>query len=140
MSVLMTTSTTVGCLFMTPLIAKMIIGAVVAVDSVGIAISTIQVVLGPIAAGVALNTIAPKFCRRVEPICPVIGVIATVLLVGASVAQCAPAIINAGWGLQVPVAALHLVGGFAGYWLCRFLKFSETISRTTAIETVSSLV
>jgi hypothetical protein len=42
-----------------------------------------QVVMAPIAAGLILNTLAPKFCRAVEPICPVVGVIATVVLVGA---------------------------------------------------------
>ena len=43
LSVLMTTATTVGAIFMTPLICKLLLGAVVPVDAVGIAMSTIQV-------------------------------------------------------------------------------------------------
>jgi len=135
MSVVMTTSTTIGCVFMTPLIAKAVLGAIVAVDAVGIAKSTVEVVLLPIALGVMLNATVPKLCRAVEPICPVIGVLATVLLVGASVAQCAGPILDAGLSLQLPVAALHLLGGLLGYHLCKALKFDETIARTTAIET-----
>jgi len=42
LSVVMTTSTTIGCIFMTPLIAKLVLGTVVPVDPVGIAWSTIQ--------------------------------------------------------------------------------------------------
>jgi BASS family bile acid:Na+ symporter len=43
LSVLMTTATTLGAIFMTPLLCKVIMGAVVPVDAAGIAISTIQV-------------------------------------------------------------------------------------------------
>ena len=43
LSVLMTTATTLGAIFMTPLLCKIMLGAVVPVDAAGIAISTIQV-------------------------------------------------------------------------------------------------
>jgi len=135
LSVVMTTSTTLGTIFMTPLIAKLLLGTIVPVDAVGVAISAMQVVLLPIVLGVCLNSAAPKFCRKVEPLCPTIGVTSTVLLVGASVAGCAQAIKNSGWALQIVVMLLHLVGGAAGYWLCRVCKFGETVCRTTAIET-----
>jgi hypothetical protein len=43
LSVLMTTATTLGAIFMTPLLCKLLLGAVVPVDAAGIAKSTIQV-------------------------------------------------------------------------------------------------
>jgi BASS family bile acid:Na+ symporter len=43
LSVLMTTATTIGAIFMTPLICKGVLGTVVPVDAVGIAMSTLQV-------------------------------------------------------------------------------------------------
>jgi BASS family bile acid:Na+ symporter len=43
LSVIMTTATTVGTIFMTPLIAKMVLGTVVSVDAIGIVKSTLQV-------------------------------------------------------------------------------------------------
>jgi BASS family bile acid:Na+ symporter len=89
LSVLMTTSTTIGTIFMTPLIAKLLLGTIVPVDALGIVYSTIQVVLAPIFIGLLANRFFPKICRAVEPACPIIGVIATVVLVGASVAKCA---------------------------------------------------
>ena len=93
--------------------------------------------------GVIANMTVPKVCRKVEPFCPVVGVVMTVVLVGASVAQCskvrsrlrlhvlglcmvvsyvvlnAQEILAAGLALQLPLIALHLVGGIAGYWLPR---------------------
>ncbi len=43
LSVLMTTATTIGAIFMTPVICKALLGAVVPVDAAGIAMSTTQV-------------------------------------------------------------------------------------------------
>jgi BASS family bile acid:Na+ symporter len=135
LSVLMTTATTIGCIFMTPLICKFALGSVVAVDAVGMAKSTIQVVLVPIVAGVTLNKIAPKACRTAEPFCPIVGVLMTILLVGASVANCAEGIINAGATLQLAAFGLHFVGGVVGYWMMKLCGYDETVCRTTAIET-----
>eukprot|EP00241_Pyramimonas_parkeae_P019025 CAMPEP_0114324754 /NCGR_PEP_ID=MMETSP0059-20121206/28701_1 /TAXON_ID=36894 /ORGANISM="Pyramimonas parkeae, Strain CCMP726" /LENGTH=385 /DNA_ID=CAMNT_0001453365 /DNA_START=8 /DNA_END=1165 /DNA_ORIENTATION=+ len=115
LSVIMTTATTVGVIFMTPLIAKLVLGTLVPVDAAGIVISTLQVVAAPIVLGVTLNSFAPKLCRAVEPICPVIGVLST--------------------ALQVPLIALHLIGGLAGYYMSKFCGFNEITSRTMAIET-----
>merc|ERR1719413_90507 len=60
LSVLMTTSTTLGCIIMTPLICQTMLGSVVPVNAMGIVISTFQVVLAPIFLGVGANTLAPK--------------------------------------------------------------------------------
>eukprot|EP00930_Biecheleria_cincta_P079600 TRINITY_DN6749_c0_g3_i1.p1 TRINITY_DN6749_c0_g3~~TRINITY_DN6749_c0_g3_i1.p1 ORF type:complete len:452 (-),score=76.39 TRINITY_DN6749_c0_g3_i1:246-1556(-) len=135
LSVLMTTSTTLGCIFMTPLICQMVLGAVVPVDAMGIVISTFQVVLAPIFLGVGFNTLAPKFCKAVTPYTPVVGVISTVLLVGASVAKCAGPILGAGAPLQFACMALHLIGGILGFGATKAAGFDERTCRTVAIET-----
>jgi len=135
LSVLMTTSTTLGAIFMTPLICKMVLGAVVPVDAKGIVISTFQVVLAPIFAGVGFNTLAPAFCKAVTPYTPVVGVVSTVLLVGASVAKCATPILGAGLPLQFACMALHLFGGILGFFATKICGFDERTCRTVAIET-----
>lgn len=135
LSVLMTTATTLGAIFMTPLICKLVMGAIVPVDAVGIAKSTIQVVLAPIVVGMATNKFFPKFVKSILPITPVVGVISTCLLVASAVAQVADPILGAGIKLQIPIMLLHLVGGLVGYFLPRLTGFDETSSRTMAIET-----
>lgn len=135
LSVMMTTCTTLGAIFMTPLISKILIGTVIPVNAVGIAISTIQVVLLPIVAGMLLNRYANRAVRAVLPFSPVIGVAATCLLVGSSVAQCANPIMQAGLMLQIPIILLHLIGGIVGYILVAAAGYGETVRRTTAIET-----
>lgn len=135
LSVLMTTATTLGAIFMTPLLCKGLLGAVVPVDARGIAISTIQVVLAPIAIGMLTNSYFPAFVEKILPFAPVVGVVSTCLLVASAVAQVAEPILAAGLGLQIPVLLLHLVGGLIGYALPRNTGFGETASRTMAIET-----
>merc|ERR1719296_541196 len=71
LSVLMTTATTVGAILMTPFLCKTILGTVVPVDAVGIAKSTIQVVLAPIAIGMTANKFFPKFVKAILPFAPV---------------------------------------------------------------------
>lgn len=135
LSVLMTTATTLGAIFMTPLLCKGLLGAVVPVDAKGIAMSTIQVVLAPIAVGMTLNKYFPKIVTAILPFAPVVGVISTCLLVASAVAQVADPILAAGLSLQIPILLLHLVGGLVGYLLPRLTGFGEVASRTMAIET-----
>lgn len=131
LSVLMTTATTIGAIFMTPLLCKGLLGAVVPVDAAGIAKSTIevrtlsclliyqwlvvaiilmfiphnhrftQVVLAPIAVGMSLNKFFPNFVKKILPFAPVVGVVSTCLLVASAVAQVAEPILSAGISLQV---------------------------------------
>ncbi|CAM9478465.1 unnamed protein product [Choristocarpus tenellus] len=135
LSVMMTTITTLGAIVMTPLLCKLLLGTVVPVDAVGIAISTIQVVLAPIMVGMATNKFFPKAVKIMLPVTPVVGVLSTCLLVASAVAQVAPTIISAGLRLQIPIILLHLLGGLLGYMLPRWMGFSEVSSRTMAIET-----
>jgi len=135
LSVLMTTATTLGAIFMTPFLCKTLLGAVVPVDAAGIAVSTIQVVLAPIAIGMSMNKFLPNFVKAILPFAPVVGVVSTCLLVASAVAQVAEPIINAGWSLQIPILLLHLIGGLVGYLLPKYTGFSEVASRTMAIET-----
>merc|ERR1719296_498947 len=74
LSVIMTTATTLGAIFMTPFLCKSLLGTVVPVDALGIAKSTIQVVLAPIAIGMSANKFLPKLVKAVLPFAPVVGV------------------------------------------------------------------
>jgi BASS family bile acid:Na+ symporter len=135
LSVLMTTSTTLGCIVMTPLICKFLLGSVVPVNAMGIVYSTFQVVLAPIFLGVGVNTMAPAFAKAVEPYTPIVGIVSTIALVGAAVAKVAPFILSAGWPLQLACLNLHLVGGLLGYGAMALLGFDTRTCRTVAIET-----
>ena len=98
-------------------------------------VSIVQVVLAPIAIGMATNRFFPKFVKAILPFAPVVGVISTCLLVASAVAQVADPILAAGLTLQLPILLLHLIGGLVGYFLPKSMGFDETSARTMAIET-----
>lgn len=133
LSVLMTTMTTIGAIVFTPLMGKLLLGQVVPVKAGAIALSTIQVVLAPILVGMSFNAKFPKVVQQILPFSPILGVILTCLLVGVSVAGCAGPILSAGFQLQASAALLHLLGGFAGYFLTKPF-YGEDVCRTFAIE------
>lgn len=137
LSVLMTTATTIGAIFMTPYISRGLLGANLPIDAKGIAMSTVQIVLAPIAVGMTAKKYFPRLVesQKVLPLAPVIGVVSTCLLVGSAVAQVADPIINAGLSLQLPVFLLHFIGGLLGYFLAQLSGFDEVTCRTMAIET-----
>lgn len=135
LSVIMTTATTLSAIFMTPLLCKTLLGAVVPVDALGIAYSTIQVVLGPIFVGMLLNRYAPNLVKKILPFAPIVGVLSTIFLVASAVAQVQQPILQAGLSLQIPVLLLHLIGGLIGFGVPKMLGFGETTCRTMAIET-----
>jgi len=135
LSVVMTTATTIGAIFFTPIMCKVLLGAVVPVNALGIAMSTIQVVLAPILVGMTAKKFAPKQVDAVLPVAPILGVLSTVFLVGSAVSQVSSEILQAGWMLQVCVALLHFAGGIAGYAAPKLMGYGETTCRTMAIET-----
>jgi len=134
LSVMMTTVTTIGAIFMTPLLCKLLLGAIVPVDAVGVAISTVQVVLVPIVVGMLMNAKFPGAVKKIEPFSPIVGVTSTCILVGSAVAQCAAPILAAGGSLQLACALLHILGGVIAYALCKPI-YDEKTCRTFAIET-----
>ena len=68
LTVIMTTATTLSAIVMTPLLCKSLLGATVPIDALGIAFSTIQVVLGPIAIGMTLKATKPKVWYRTRKV------------------------------------------------------------------------
>jgi len=134
LSVMMTTVTTLGAIVLTPTLCKLLLGTLVPVDAVGVAISTIQVVLVPIVLGMLANANFPKTVKKIEPFSPIVGVLSTCILVGSAVAQCSAPILAAGATLQLAAALLHIIGGAVAYFgLKKF--YGETTCRTVAIET-----
>ncbi|GAB5371553.1 hypothetical protein AAMO2058_001589800 [Amorphochlora amoebiformis] len=135
LSILMTLATTIGATFMIPLISTVLLGQSVNIDAAGIAMSTVQVFLIPMAAGMLLKRFASRAVDAFMPLTPVVGVVSTCLLVGSAVAQSSSAILAEGLTLQWPVMLIHILGAVAGYWMMRFAGQDEITSRTSGIET-----
>lgn len=134
LSVLMTTASTIGAIFMTPLLTKLLAGQLVPVDAVGLAVSTFQVVLMPTVVGVLAHEMFPKIVEKIITVTPLVGVIMTTLLCASPIGQVSEVLVAQGGQLIIPVAILHAAAFLLGYWLSKVFKFGESTSRTISIE------
>ncbi|CAN6298762.1 unnamed protein product [Urochloa humidicola] len=134
LSVLMTAASTFAAAFMTPLLTSKLAGQYVAVDPMGLFVSTSQVVLAPVLLGAVLNQYCNGLVQLVSPLMPFIAVATVAVLCGNAIAQNASAILSSGVQVVLSVGCLHASGFFFGYVLSRILGIDVASARTISVE------
>jgi BASS family bile acid:Na+ symporter len=134
LSVLMTMSSTLAAIVMTPLLTKWLAGTLVPVDAWGLFLSTVQVVLLPVLAGVTLHHATPRLVRAVVPAAPLVAVAAIVMICSSVIGQSATAIKESGARLLLGVFLLHALGFALGYAMSRLGGYGRHVARTVSIE------
>jgi BASS family bile acid:Na+ symporter len=134
LSVLMTICSTFAAVACTPLLVQFFAGRLVEVDVAGLFLSTLQVVVLPVAAGVVINRFLPRVVRAVSPVAPLVSVLLIALVCASIIGQNAAAVRASGPRLLLAVAALH-AGGFAlGRAIGWVAGYSAATGRAISIE------
>ena len=107
LSVAMTAASTLAATVATPLLARLLLGAVVPVDGLALLRSTAAVVLAPVAVGAGAAAVFPKFVERFSPFAPLVAVAATVAVCGTVIARSSEV-------LLASLASLLAGGGASG--------------------------
>ncbi|KAF2292521.1 hypothetical protein GH714_025135 [Hevea brasiliensis] len=136
MSILLTSSTTIASVLITPLLTGLLIGSVVPVDAVAMSKSILQVVLVPVTLGLVLNTYAKPVVNVIQPVMPFVAMICTSICIGSPLAINRSQILSTeGLRLVLPVLAFHTAAFAFGYWISRIpaLRLDEEVSRTISL-------
>ncbi|XP_034689570.1 probable sodium/metabolite cotransporter BASS3, chloroplastic [Vitis riparia] len=136
LSILLTSSTTIASVLVTPLLTGLLIGSVVPVDAVAMSKSILQVVLVPVALGLGLNTYAKPAVNLLRPVMPLVAMVCTSLCIGSPLAINRSQILSAeGLRLVFPVLAFHTVAFTVGYWVSKIPIFrqEEEVCRTISL-------
>ncbi|KAM4070337.1 hypothetical protein ACB094_12G158100 [Castanea mollissima] len=136
LSILLTSSTTIASVLVTPLLTGLLIGSVVPVDAVAMSKSILQVVLVPVTLGLVLNTYAKPVVTVLEPVMPFVAMICTSLCIGSPLAINRNQILSAeGLRLVLPIFMFHAVAFTVGYWVSKIPVFrqEEEVSRTISL-------
>lgn len=134
LSVAMTTVSTLLAPVLTPLLALWLAGQYLPVDAGSMAFSIVQIVLIPVALGLAARLFLPRLVAAALPVLPWVSVAAITLVVMAVVGLSAEAIFSAGL-LVLLAVVLHNGLGFAlGYTAARLFKLPIRSRRTTSVE------
>ncbi|KAK7816691.1 putative sodium/metabolite cotransporter bass3 [Quercus suber] len=136
LSILLTSSTTIASVLVTPLLTGLLIGSVVPVDAVAMSKSILQVVLVPVTLGLVLNTYAKPVVTVLEPVMPFVAMICTSMCIGSPLAINRNQILSAeGLRLVLPIFMFHAVAFTVGYWVSKIPVFrqEEEVSRTISL-------
>lgn len=133
LSVTMTALSTLLAVVMTPALTALLAGSRIEVPATGLLMSTVQVVILPIVAGLLLKRFLPGLAARLLPIAPLIAVVTIVLIVASIIGAGREEILRAGARLIGAVFLLHAGGFLLGYLVARLLA-AEIAARTVSIE------
>ena len=142
LSVSLTTCSTLLAVLLTPFLTTWWVesisleqtGLKVDVDTLGLLLKTLKVVILPVLLGIFLNHFFHRGVKKVEAYTPFIAVLSIVFIVDFILADKKSAILEIGASLIVAVLLLHLLGFILGYVLSRLLKFTERDAQTVSIE------
>ncbi|SHL15965.1 bile acid:sodium symporter family protein [Xylanibacter ruminicola] len=134
LSVGMTATSTLLAPLLTPLLVWLLAGTMVEVDTIGMLLSIIYVVIAPIVVGLIFQRYLPKFTRSIVPYLPAFSSIAIAFVVGIIVAHNADRLLVGGLIVVLVVILHNLCGLSLGYAIGRLLGLAEPKKRAISIE------
>ena len=134
LSVSMTAVSTGLSVLMTPALMATLASSRIDVPAAGLLLSTVQVVILPVAAGLVLRRYAQGIARAVLPYGPFTSVVLITLIVASIIGSSRAIILESGDLLVVAVFGLHAGGFFFGYTLARLVSRRVPTARTVSIE------
>lgn len=134
LSITMTAVSTLIGVVMTPLLVKLLAGHSVDVPMWSMIVSLVKIVLVPVIFGILMNTYCHRFVVKIEPVLPLISMIVIITIIAIVVALNHSKLALIGPMVAVAVMLHNGIGMGAGYWICRLLRFNETVCRTVAFE------
>ncbi|MBR4565870.1 MAG: bile acid:sodium symporter family protein [Prevotella sp.] len=134
LSVGMTATSTLLAPVMTPLLVWLLAGTMVDVDTMGMLMSIVYVIIAPIIAGLFCQRFLPSLTRSVVPYLPAFSSVVIALVVGIIVSHNATRLLVGGM-LVILVVMLHNVLGLAiGFLIGRLLKLERAKCVAVSIE------
>ena len=134
LSVGMTIASTLVAPLATPFLVYMLAGAWVEVSFMAMVMSVVKVVLVPVLAGIALNSMFPNIVKKLINIMPAISVIAIVAIVDGIVAANAAKIMSCALVVIAAVVLHNGLGIVIGQMLAKAMKVSYDKQTSIAIE------
>ena len=134
LSVGMTATSTILAPVLTPLLVWLLAGTMVNVDTIGMLLSIVYVVIAPIVIGLLCQRHLPTLTRRMVPYLPAFSSIMITLTVGIVVSHTSDKLLAGGF-IVILAVMLHNLSGLAfGYTLGKLLHLSREKCIAVSIE------
>ena len=134
LSVGMTATSTLLAPLLTPLLVWLLAGTMVEVDTIGMLLSIVYVVIAPIAVGLVFQRYLPKFTKSIVPYLPAFSSVVIAFVVGIVVSHNADRLLVGGMIVVLVVMLHNLCGLSLGYIIGRLLGLADAKRRAISIE------
>lgn len=134
LSITLTAVSTLAAVALTPALTWVYVGRTVPVPVVDMLLTIAEVVLLPVAAGVAVNAAAGHRLHGLKRVFPAVSVAAIVVIIAIVVALNRGNLAAMGPAVAAAVVAHNAVGLAAGYGAARAIGLDRRLARTLAIE------
>lgn len=134
LSVGMTATSTLLAPVMTPFLVWLMAGTMVNVDTIGMLLSIVYVVIAPIIIGLLCQRFIPKLTKRVTPYLPAFSSVAIALVVGIVVAHNADRLMLGGMVVIIVVVIHNLMGLLVGFIIGKILQLTRPKCVALSIE------
>ncbi len=134
LSISMTIASTLLGVIATPLLCSFYLAQTVEVDTLGLLVSIVQVVLLPVAAGFLANHYLNDQVQRINNLLPTLAIVIILLIIGTVVALNASNLLEVGLLTLLAVIAHNCFGLMAGFYISRLFGYDLKRSHTIAIE------
>lgn len=134
LSIVLTSVSTLISFIMTPLLTWVYIGQTIDVDTYGMLISILQIVIVPVVLGIVINSLFGTHIRNIRHFFPALSVVTIVFIIVIIMATNRNTVISAGIIISIVVIVHNLLGLASGYGLSRLMGLSEIEARTIGIE------
>ena len=134
LSVTMTSVSTLLAVIMTPFLTAFIVGNRLNVNTLGLFLDIVQVIILPIAAGLVLQKTLPRVTKKILTVMPLTAVVFICLIVASIIGAGKKFILESGFVLLGAVFTLHACGFLVGYILAKIVNRDEIAAKTISIE------
>ena len=134
LSVGMTATSTLLAPLLTPLLVWLLAGTMVNVDTAGMLLSIVYVVISPIIVGLLCQRFLPQLTRRVVPYLPAFSSLMIAFVVGIVVSHNADRLLVGGMIVIIVVMLHNLLGLSVGWIIGRLLRLSHPNRVAISIE------
>ncbi len=134
LSITITAITTLLAPFVTPLLMKLLAGALIEIDVLKMMWDIIKMVIIPIGAGLLFNKILSGKSKWLDAAMPIVSMFGIAFIITIITAAGRDSLLKMGF-LLIVLAFIHNSCGYLlGYWFARIFKMSERDCRTVALE------
>ncbi len=134
LSVGMTATSTLLAPVLTPLLVWLMAGTIVNVDTIGMLLSIVYVVIAPIVLGLLCQHFLPKITKSVTPYLPAFSSLVIAIVVGIVVSHNADRLLLGGMIVVLAVVVHNILGLLIGFLIGRFLRLPNAKCTAVSIE------